>query len=87
MMKILILSANTGQGHNSCGRAIQEVWQMQGNSSEIVDVFALVSVKLSDSISKGHEKVIEKHRTYPMQVMVSLKSIRNCSRKSISFTR
>lgn len=41
MMKMLVLSANTGQGHNSCARAIQEVWQMQGNSSEIVDVLPL----------------------------------------------
>jgi len=59
-MKTLILSASTGQGHNSCARAIQEACQMHGDLCEIADVFALVSVKLSNSISKSHANTYRK---------------------------
>ena len=53
-MKVLILSANTGEGHNSCAKAIREACQSCGDSCEIADVFSLVSVKLSDIIAKSH---------------------------------
>jgi len=53
-MRMLILSANTGQGHNSCAKAIQEVCQAHGDVCDIVDVFSLVSVRLSDSIAQSH---------------------------------
>lgn len=59
-MRILILSANTGQGHNSCAKAIQEACSAHGDSCEIVDVFALVSEKLSNSISKKHAATYRK---------------------------
>lgn len=54
-MKTLILSANTGQGHNSCARAIQETFLSQGDECDIQDVFGLVSRKLSRVISRNHE--------------------------------
>ena len=36
-MRVLILSCNTGEGHNSCGRAIQEAFRGQGIDCEMVD--------------------------------------------------
>lgn len=36
-MKILILSCNTGEGHNAAARAIQEYAQREGHEAEILD--------------------------------------------------
>ena len=55
-MKTLILSASTGQGHNSCAEAIQECFEAHGDLCVIEDAFGLVSKKLSRSIAKNHEK-------------------------------
>lgn len=55
-MKALILSANAGQGHNSCANAIREVFQTHGDFCEVADVFGLVSQRLSESISKNHDQ-------------------------------
>ena len=54
-MKTLILSANTGQGHNSCAKAISEAFADHGDECVIQDVFGLVSQKLSKTISRQHE--------------------------------
>ena len=59
-MKVLILSANTGQGHNSCAQAIREVFEAHGDSCDIVDVLGLVSQKISRVISQSHEKTYRK---------------------------
>ena len=59
-MKVLILSANTGQGHNSCAQAIRETFESHGEQCEIVDVLGLVSVRLSRSVSQNHEKSYRK---------------------------
>ncbi len=55
-MNALILSANTGQGHNSCAKAIREVFLSHGDLCDIEDVFGLVSEKLSRTITQNHEK-------------------------------
>jgi len=54
-MRTLILSANTGQGHNSCAKAICEAYKEHGDICVIEDVFGLVSKKLSRTIARGHE--------------------------------
>ena len=59
-MKTLILSANTGQGHNSCARAIQEAFRKCGDECDIRDVFGLVSEKLSRMISLNHDRTYRK---------------------------
>lgn len=50
-MKILILSANTGEGHNSCGKALQEVFDQHGVECEFADVLAIASEKASKNAS------------------------------------
>lgn len=55
-MNILILSANTGQGHNSCAEAIRECIEAHGDTCAVVDTFGLISEKLSRSIAKSHER-------------------------------
>lgn len=51
-MKILILSCNTGEGHNSCGKAIMTAAQARGIECVMEDTLALVSERLSQSISR-----------------------------------
>lgn len=63
-MKTLILSANAGQGHNSCARAICEAYQAHGETCVMEDAFALLSPRLSESISRNHEKT---YRQSPKQ--------------------
>ena len=53
-MKILILSCNTGEGHNSCAKALQIAMQRRGISCEIQDTLALVSEELSQRIGDAY---------------------------------
>ena len=46
-MKILILSCNTGEGHNSCARAISEELERKGDWGYIADGLAFLSTGIS----------------------------------------
>ena len=50
-MRVLILSCNTGEGHNSCGKAIQESFHDKGISCEMEDAFRFISPRVSKLIS------------------------------------
>lgn len=50
-MRVLILSCNTGEGHNSCGKAIQESFHDKGISCEMEDAFRFISPKVSKLVS------------------------------------
>ena len=50
-MKILILSCNTGEGHNSASRALKEEFDSFGIECEIKDTLSFASKKISDYIS------------------------------------
>ena len=53
-MKTLILSCNTGGGHNSCAESIREVYEANNSPCDIVDVLGMVSPQFSKFLSKGH---------------------------------
>ena len=53
-MNVLILSCNTGQGHNSAAIAISDYFESRGVHCDIKDALAYWSPKNSDIISKGH---------------------------------
>lgn len=53
-MRFLILSANTGGGHNAAAYAIQEELNRHGIASDIEDCLGFISEKTSDFISWGH---------------------------------
>ncbi|MBE5778920.1 MAG: glycosyltransferase [Clostridiales bacterium] len=59
-MKLLVLSANTGQGHNSCASALREAASLCGCQCDITDVFALVSQRLSRMIARSHDRTYRK---------------------------
>ncbi len=53
-MRVLILSCNTGEGHNSCAKAIKEVYDKNGDICDITDALKFISDKTSRFISWGH---------------------------------
>ena len=53
-MRTLILSCNTGEGHNSCARAIRAVYAAHGVPCEITDTLQFVSDGFSRLVSRGH---------------------------------
>lgn len=59
-MKMLILSANTGGGHNSTARSIAEQLTRLNIEYEIADTLSFISEKVSDFISWGHSYVYRK---------------------------
>ena len=46
-MNILILSCNTGEGHNAAARAIREHAERSGNRAEIVDYLNFFNEKVN----------------------------------------
>ncbi len=56
-MRFLILSANTGGGHNAAAHAIQEELSRHGIESDVQDCLRFISEKTSDFISWGHSYV------------------------------
>ncbi len=56
-MRVLILSANTGGGHNSTARALAEQLEKTGSEYEIADTLAFISERVSDFISWGHSYI------------------------------
>lgn len=53
-MRVLILSCNTGEGHNSCAKAIKEVFDAKSEICVIEDSLRFISEKTSRFISWGH---------------------------------
>ena len=56
-MRILILSANTGGGHNSCAAALAEQFAHMKVECETLDALSMISEKTSNFISWGHSYV------------------------------
>ncbi len=56
-MRALILSCNTGQGHNSCAEAIREYFRSQNADCDIVDSIGLISKRLSLFIASWHTRL------------------------------
>ena len=52
-MRILIMSDNTGEGHNYCAKAIKEYFELQGDSCTIVDSLRFISRPVSTAVSEG----------------------------------
>lgn len=53
-MRTLILTCNTGEGHNSTARAILETYELNGEFCEIRESFSFLSKRLSNMIGRGH---------------------------------
>ena len=59
-MKILILSCNTGGGHNSAAKAIKEAFDEKGHICDIMDVLAFGGQKASDLVCDAYIEMVKK---------------------------
>jgi len=57
-LKVLILSCNTGQGHNSAANAVMERFVAAGNECVLKDSLAYVSKFYSKSISNSYNNIV-----------------------------
>ena len=59
-MKILILSCNTGGGHNSAAKAIKEAFDAKGHICDIMDVLSFGGQKASDLVCDAYIEMVKK---------------------------
>ncbi len=59
-MRVLILSCNTGEGHNSAARALADFFPEHGIECDIKDALAFWSPQKSKLISRGHVLIYRK---------------------------
>ncbi len=62
-MRVLILTCNTGGGHNACAKALQDIFTESGHSCEVADAIGFVSERLSRFLDWGHTTM---YRHIPM---------------------
>lgn len=60
-MATLILTCNTGEGHNSCAKAIKEVYDAHGEACEIMDALLFVSEWFSGFAHRVHTSMYQNH--------------------------
>ncbi len=53
-MQVMILSCNTGEGHNSCAKAMKEVYDAHGEECVIYDALRFISPGVSRFLAWGH---------------------------------
>ncbi len=53
-MKVLILTCNTGEGHNSVAEAVRQVFSVAGTECAVMDALSFLSEFVSDAISGFH---------------------------------
>ncbi len=56
-MRVLLLSCNTGEGHNATARAIMEVLEAKGTTCALRDVLACMSPRFSKFICNWHVRL------------------------------
>lgn len=60
-MKALILSCNTGQGHNTAGRALLEAFTLRGIEAQICDTLTFGGPRTSDVVSGSYVKITQRN--------------------------
>lgn len=58
-MKILILSCDTGEGHNSAGRAVREAAELKGHTVEMMDMFLLSGKRTSHAVAGAYVGIVK----------------------------
>ena len=58
-MKILILSCDTGEGHNSAGRAVREAAELKGHTVEMMDMFLLSGKRTAHAVAGAYVGIVK----------------------------
>ena len=59
-MKALILSCNTGGGHNAAAAAMKEAFEDAGHRCDVVDTLAITNQKMSNLVSDAYLNMVNK---------------------------
>ena len=73
-MHTLILSCNTGEGHNSCAKAIQAEYHAHGEVCDMVDALQFISKRASRFICDWHTRI---YRHAPKLYKAGYRSVEN----------
>ncbi len=85
-MKVLVLSCNTGQGHNSAGRSIVAEFQSRGIECEMLDALAFDSELASKVVCGVHNKgTLHVPRLYGIGVSVAKVLDRISKKRSVCY--
>ena len=57
-MRFLVLSCNTGQGHNSAAAAICEAMHNLGHDCDVKDALSYASKTVSDGVCASYDKIV-----------------------------
>ena len=60
-MNILILTCNTGGGHNAVAAALTESFQRLGADCRVLDGLSFISQKASKFVSRWHTRLYRHH--------------------------
>lgn len=58
-MKILILSCDTGEGHNAAGRAVREAAALRGHQVDMLDMFLLSGKKTAHAVGGAYVGIVK----------------------------
>ena len=58
-MKVLILSCNTGEGHNSAGKAVKEAVERAGHEAVMMDMMILAGPRTSVIVGGSYVKIVK----------------------------
>lgn len=58
-MKILILSCDTGEGHNAAGKAVKEAAELRGHSADMLDMFLLSGKRTSRAVGGAYVNLVK----------------------------
>lgn len=58
-MRVLILSCNTGGGHNAAGRAVQEVFRENGHEAVMLDYLCLAGDRVSKTVGDFYVETVK----------------------------
>ena len=57
-MKVLILSCNTGEGHNYAGRALKECIESHHDTADMLDIMMLASPRVSKLVGNSYVNTV-----------------------------
>ena len=64
-IRILILSCNTGGGHNAAGRAVKEIFEKNGDEAVMLDYLCLAGNKVSKTVGNVYIETVKKNMCPP----------------------
>lgn len=67
-MKVLVLSCNTGEGHNSAGKAVAECVMKNGHEAKVLDIMMLAGQRTSRLVGGGYVGLV-KHAPHMFQFL------------------